>query len=455
VSLTERSACALAAAIRVGELSPVEVLEAFIARIEQLNPELNAIVATRFDEARAEAAEAERAVAAGGPLPPLHGVPATVKEAIAVAGMPQTNGSLLTADVVATEDAAAVANLRAAGAIIMGVTNVPEFCGYYDTDNLVYGRTRSPHDPDRTSGGSSGGESAALAAGLSPLGIGTDIGSSIRQPACWTGVYGLKPTRGLVPQAGHAGYGAPPSVQLFAAIGPMTRYAGDMATALAALAGQPLAPELSGHRRVAVFEDDGLQPVARACRDAVRRAAAALADNGRDVVDAVPPAAADVRRCYDLMLVTEASQLVPQQVGDRVGELSPYGRNLYDGIASFTPDLETYVRAASRLADLQDDVDRWLEDHPIVVCPVTPVPPFVASRGITDVDGEELRPGGKLTLATWANALGLPAVSVPAGRDASGLPLGVQVVGRRGRDADVIGVACELEPALGGWVRPR
>ena len=167
-------------------------------------------------------------MAAGGALPPLHGVPVTVKEAIAVAGLPQTNGSLLTADVVAPRDARAVANLRAAGAVVMGVTNVPEFCGYYDTDNRVYGRTVNPHDHEHTSGGSSGGESAALAASLSPLGVGSDIGSSVRQPACWTGVYGMKPTRGLVPLAGHAGFGVPPAWQMFAAIGPMTRYAGDL-----------------------------------------------------------------------------------------------------------------------------------------------------------------------------------------------------------------------------------
>jgi Asp-tRNA(Asn)/Glu-tRNA(Gln) amidotransferase A subunit family amidase len=454
MNVTELSATGLAAGIRSGELSPVAVLEAFIERIERLNPELNAVVATRFDEARSEAAAAERAVEAGDPLPPLHGVPVTIKEAIAVAGLPQTNGSLLTADVVPSRDAQAVANLRAAGAVVMGVTNVPEFCGWYDTDNRVYGRTLNPHDHARTSGGSSGGESAALAAGLTPLGVGSDIGSSIRQPASWTGVFGLKPTRGFVPLDGHAGYGTPPSVQLFAAIGPLTRYAGDLAPALEALAGRPPAPALPGPRRVAVFEDDGLQPVARACRDAVRSAAAALADAGDDLVDAAPPAPQEIRGAYDLMLVTEASQLVPELVGERQADLSPYGQRMYDGITSFTPDLQRYVRAAARLGELQDETDRWLDDHPIVLCPVTPVLAPVAAEGITEADGEPMHPGGKLTLSTWANALGLPAASVPAGRDESGLPRAVQVVGRRGRDADVIAVARVLEDALGGWIRP-
>ena len=157
---------------------------------------------------------------------------------------------------------------------------------------------------------------------------------------------------------------------------------------------------------------------------------------------------------YDLMLVTEASQLVPELVGERLADLSPYGRQMYDGIAGFRPDLQQYVRAAARLGELQDETDRWLDEHPIVLCPVTPVTAPLAAEGLTDADGEPMRPGGKLTLATWANALGLPAASVPAGRDNAGMPVGVQVVGRRGRDADVIAVARELEPALGGWVRP-
>ncbi len=127
---------------------------------------------------------------------------------------------------------------------------------------------------------------------------------------------------------------------------------------------------------------------------------------------------------------------------------------MYEGVTSFPPDLERYVKAGAALAELQDATDEWLDDHPIAICPVTPVTAPVAGEGITNADGEEMLPGGKLTLSTWANALGLPAVSVPAGRDDSRLPVGVQVVGRRGRDADVIAVACELESALGGWVRP-
>jgi Asp-tRNA(Asn)/Glu-tRNA(Gln) amidotransferase A subunit family amidase len=455
VTITDRSALDLAAAIRSGELSPVEVVDAFLERIDERNPELNAIVVLRADEARAEAREAERAVAAGAPLPALHGVPVTVKEAIEVAGLPWTNGSLLTADAIGVRDAPCVANLRAAGAIVLGKTNVPEFCCYYDTDCLVYGRTANPHDTAHTSGGSSGGESAALAAGLSALGVGSDIGSSIRQPASWTGVYGLKPSRGLVSLAGHAGFGLPPAWQMFAAIGPMTRFAEDLEPALEAMTGRPLAPAVPGPRRVAAFEEDGLQPVANACREAVRRAAAALADSRNEVVESAPASLGDIRHAYDTMLITEASQRMPALVGDRAGDLSPYGRKFYDALAQFPADLGGYLTAASRLAELQNETDAWLERHPIVLCPVAPVTAPLAAEGITDADGEPMLPGGKLTLSTWTNALGLPSASVPAGRDDRGLPVSVQVVGRRGGDADVIAVARELEPALGGSVRPR
>jgi len=454
VTISERSAEDLASAIRSRELSSAEVVDAFLERIAERNPALNAIVVLREDDARAAAREADRAVAAGGPLPALHGVPVTIKEAIEVAGMPWTNGSLLTADAVGARDAPCVAHLRAAGAIVLGKTNVPEFCCWYDTDCLVYGRTVSPHDPARTSGGSSGGESAALAAGLTPLGVGSDIGSSIRQPAAWTGVYGLKPSRGLVSLAGHAGFGLPPAWQMFAAIGPMTRFARDIGPALEAMTGRALAPVVPGARRVAVFEDDGLQPVARACRQAVHRAASVLAGAGHEIVESSPPGLGDVRRAYDTMLATEASQLLPSLVGDRVDELSSYGRKFYDALARFPADLGDYLDASNRLAVLQDEADAWLERHPIVLCPVAPVTAPLAAEGITDADGEPMLPGGKLTLSTWTNALGLPSASVPAGRDDTGLPVAVQVVGCRGGDADVIAVARELEPALGGWVRP-
>ena len=336
----------LAALMRDGEVSSTEVVEAFIARIESVDPLLNAVVAPRFDEARREAREADRTRAAGAALPALHGLPFTAKEAIAFGGLPWTNGSRATATRIADRDAGAIRNVRAAGGIFLGGTNVPEFCAFYDTDNDVYGRTCNPHDLERSPGGSSGGESAALAACMTPLGVGSDLGSSIRQPACWTGVFGLKPSRDLVPIDGHAGFGLPPAWRLFAVIGPMARSADDLELGLAALAGHALAPAAPGPLRVAVFEEDGLQPVAAVCRDAVRRAAAALASGGHEVVDAAPPAQAEVRRAYDTMLVTEPAVAGVATAADPA-LLSRYGRMAVGGLDRFRPDLAPTSPAAS------------------------------------------------------------------------------------------------------------
>jgi aspartyl-tRNA(Asn)/glutamyl-tRNA(Gln) amidotransferase subunit A len=461
--LADLGAAALAAAIHAREASAEEVARALAARIEDRDAALNAVVARRLDEAVAEARAADAALAAGQPPGPLHGVPVTVKEAIAVAGMPLTNGSRLYGDRRADGDAASVRRLRAAGAIVLGVTNVPEFCAWYDTDNDVYGRTANPHDHARSPGGSSGGESAAAAACLSPLGLGSDIGSSIRQPAAWTGVLGLKPSRGLVPADGHAdfgdpqgdaGFGEPVGLVRFATVGPLARAVADLELALPVLAGHALPAPAAGPLRVAVYEEDGLQPVARACRAAVRRAAAALADAGHTVVDAVPPNLAETRRIYEHLLVTELRTLAWPTVAGRQDELSDYGRRAFADIDQFTPDLGAYRASGVRLDELEAAADAWHAEHPIALCPVVPVPAPVASAGLVDVEGEPFRPGGKLTLCTYANTFGLPAVSVPCGRDRDGLPLAVQVLGRRGADADVLAVARTLESALGGAVTP-
>jgi amidase len=221
------------------------------------------------------------------------------------------------------------------------------------------------------------------------------------------------------------------------------------------MAGLPIAAPGPGPFRVAVHEEDGLQPVASACRAAVRRAADALAAHGHELVDAAPPAAAEVRAAYDTMLMTEAAQLGPWEAAERSDELSRYGRGFMEMARSVQPDLGRYLEAAKRPYELETEADAWLERHPLVLCPVTIVSAPRAADGITTVDGEPARPGGKMTLCTWASAFGLPAASVPAGRDDAGLPLAVQVTGRRGHDLEVLAVAQAFEEALGGWVDPR
>jgi Asp-tRNA(Asn)/Glu-tRNA(Gln) amidotransferase A subunit family amidase len=455
VNPTRLPAHALAAAIRRRELGPEEVVDAYAARIEALDEVLNAFVDLRLADARVEARALDAALRHGEEVGPLAGVPFSAKEAIASAGLSYANGSRLRAGRRAPADAGAVARLRAAGAIQLGVTNVSEFCAHYDTDNLLHGRTANPHDPARTPGGSSGGEAAAVAAGLSALGLGSDLGSSIRQPAAWCGVFGLRPSRGAVSSAGHDGFGLSPAFRYFGTIGPLGRSAADLELALPVIAHRPLPGACVRRLRVAVYEEDGLQPVAAACRAAVREAAASLAAAGHELVEAAPPAASAARRVFDTMLVAELRTLALPELEGREDQLSPPLRALVDDLRRFPADLHGYLDAAREREALEQVVDAWFEATPIALCPAVPVPAPIAAEGIVLIDGQPARPGGKMTLATYANVFGLPSVSVPAGRDADGLPLAVLVTGRRDRDCDVLAVARTLEEALGGWVDPE
>ena len=332
--LAKSSAAWIAEAIRRREVSPVEVLDAYVERIESLNPSLNALVVPRLEQAREEAQAAERAVDSGQELGPLHGVPFTVKEAIEVAGMACTDGSRLFEGNVSSEDAVVVENLRAAGAILLGKTNVSELCAFYDSVNLVYGATRNPHDDTRSAGGSSGGEGAAVAAAMTGFGVGSDIAGSIRIPSSWDGVFGLKPGRGVTSTIGHFPPEAGPSIQLMAETGPMARYVEDLELVLTAMgranARDPdvvpgaFRPVADAKARVAMFEDDGTQAVAAVCRDAVRRAADALSAAGYEVVEERPPNQPEVREAFDRLFFTDLAVLTLPEIEGRDVELMPY-----------------------------------------------------------------------------------------------------------------------------------
>src|SRR5271166_6577174 len=229
-------AVSMAAQIRGKKLSPVELVEAHLARIEKLNPKLNAFVQVDADGARRQAVKAEKAVLRGEELGPLHGVPVSIKSSIDVAGHLCEAGTRLRAGRVATEDAPLVSRLRAAGAVILGVTNTPELLMAWETDNLLYGRTNNPWDLSRTAGGSSGGEAAAIAAGLSAGGVGSDGGGSIRVPAHFCGICGLKPTPGRIPSTGHFPKAGGPFA-LLGVVGPMARTVEDLRTLFEVMAG--------------------------------------------------------------------------------------------------------------------------------------------------------------------------------------------------------------------------
>ena len=450
-ALVEQPATWMAAAVRSREVSAVELFEAHAERIAERDPQINALVLPRLDEARAEAVAADAAPAED--RGPLHGVPFTCKDPFPVAGMRAPNGSKLLADYVSDADCAPVAAMRAAGAILLGKTNVSEFASWWDSVNPLFGATANPHDVTRTAGGSSGGEAAALASCMSPLGLGSDLGGSIRNPCHFCGVFGLKPGRDVVPFAEHAPLPAGPGIRLMVVSGPMARTAADLELALGVLAGREL-PRAERPARIAVFEEDGLQPVSRDCRAAVRRVADALA--GHEVVEAAPPNAAEVRGALDLILGTELATALPAVIGSRLDELSPYLQEMIAEASGFTPALAPYLDASARLARCEGEADAWFAEHPVAVCPAAPeVAPPLGGAWSQEIDGVPMRRGGKLTLATYASALGLPAVCVPVMRaETSGLPVGVQLIGARGSELTLLSLAAELESALGGWLAP-
>ena len=468
------SARELARRIREGAISSVEVVERHIARIEEVNPRLNAVVRDRFALARLEAKHADDRVrtAAGGELPPLLGVPCTIKESISLQGMPHTCGVVARAGRVASEDAPPVARLRAAGAIPLGVTNTPELTAHVATFNRVYGRTHNAYDDGHSAGGSSGGEAAIVATGGSPFGIGTDFGGSIRVPAFCNGVFGHKPSGGLVPGTGQYPEYSGAHCRINTT-GPITRRAEDLMPLLRILAGPDGTDpgctrfELGdpdrvdpSRLRVLVIEGDGRRPpVVRELREAQQRAAYALARRGAEVeMGSLPGLRASLPMTVGVVL--EAGCPIPADLGE--GRPVPLGRELIR-LALRRSDhdlppllLSAAARLASRFPDwlrrnaeraraFRSELEARLGDEGVLLYPMAQGP---APRH------------GSLSSARFRftglfNALELPSTQVPLGLGRAGLPLGVQVVAARGRDHVAIAAALELETALGGWVPPE
>ena len=344
--LVKASATWMAQAIRRREVSAVELFDAHAARIAERDPRVNALVFPRLPEARAEAVEADAALARGDHLGPLHGVPFTAKEVIAVAGMPAPNGSRLFATTSRRRTPCRCAACATPARILLGKTNVPEFCSHWDTYNELFGATVNPHDPTRSAGGSSGGEAAALASAMTPLGLGSDLGGSIRAPCHFCGLFGLKPGRDTVPWADHHPMVSGPGPRMMGSVGPMARCVDDLELALAVLA--PLEPAVGAPTAVAVFEEDGLQPVSAACRAAVRQAAAALGDAGHDIVEARPPGQAAVRSAFDVALVAEAAAGLLPGVDGREDELSPPIRGIVDALRGYRARARALPRGLRR-----------------------------------------------------------------------------------------------------------
>jgi Asp-tRNA(Asn)/Glu-tRNA(Gln) amidotransferase A subunit family amidase len=463
--LVKKSVTEMARAVREREVSPVELVEAHMERAEAVNPAINAIVLPRFEEALEEARAAERAVSNGSDLGPLHGVPYTAKECIEVAGMPCCDASRIFEGNISTQDAVVVESLRDAGAILLGKTNIPEFAFHYDSNNLVYGATLNPHDRSRSVGGSSGGEGAALASGMSAFGIGSDYGGSIRVPCHFCGVVGIKPGRDVVPYTGHFPPQHPVSIMRWSMIGPMARYVEDLELLLPIFARPNLArasdiiPRSFGHVEadglpVAAFEADGLAPVDESCRRAVQMAADALREDGHEVVEERPPLQAEVRDAFFAVALAETAAMLRPFIGDRLGELSPQIARVIGATEEADLGLAHYLGRMVQVTELEHVVYEWLERHPIAISPIASLPAFPVGTETLTIDGQEYEEIDLFSLSTYVNAMALPAAAVPITRSEDGLPVAVQVIGRRGREMEVMAVAKKLERAFGGWMDP-
>jgi amidase len=469
----------LVAALAARQVSAAELTDQAIARIEALDGKLNAVVVRNFDKAR-EAAKAADAALARGERKPLLGVPMTVKEAFNVAGLPSTWGIASAKGRPVADDAATVERLKAAGAIILGKTNVPLMLNDWQSYNDVYGTTNNPWDVTRTPGGSSGGAAAALAAGFVPLELGSDLGGSLRLPAHFCGVFAHKPTHGLVPSRGHIPPGATalPIEPDLAVVGPMARSAEDLALALDVLAG-PDGPLATAYRldlpkprhaslkeyRVLVLDVHPMLPTSAAVRAAVGRLAEDLAKAGATVArtSRLMPGLEALTRTYFTLLYSFVGADVPIETYKRVQQLSAAAADSADfdsfiwrGITLSHRDWVAADRArngiAARFRALFGEFD-------VIVCPVAPTAAFPHDHSEQrtrrlDIDGTSYPYGHQLVWAGIATLTGQPSTAVPIGRSPEGLPIGAQIVGPFLEDRTTLHFAALIEREFGGFVAP-
>lgn len=457
------SAVELAARIRRRDLSPVEVTQAVLDRIAQVDGRLNAFVQVHADRAMEHARRAEHAVVTRASLGPLHGVPLSIKDNFWTAGERTTYGSRLMAKFVSPEDAPSVARLRASGAIVVGRTNLPEFAWRGSTDNRLFGETRNPWDLTRTPGGSTGGGAAAVAAGLGPLALGSDGAGSIRIPASFCGLVGLKPTFGRVPL-----YPAAGGHELNAHVCPLARTVRDVALMMNVIAKHdrrdPFAlPDdgvdylaacdrpLDASARIAWSADLGFAPVEAETRDIAAAAARAFAGAGLTVDEATPDLgdpAWILRTLYGGAQAGAHAARPPEEKAEMDQDLVAYAE------ASAGVTMVEHVKAVAARQTMVDALRRFFERYDLLLTPTLCLPAFpLGIVGPREVAGREVTHLG-WTLCYPFNYSGQPAISVPAGWTASGLPVGLQIIGRRLEDALVLHAAATFEQ-LRPWAARR
>ncbi len=458
-ALIYRSAAEIANLVRSREVSATEVVKAHLDRIEQFNPSLNAI--THVDVAGA-LDQASRV--SGGRLA---GVPLTIKSSINVEGLRCECGSRFRRGYVAERDGTLVSRLRAEGAVILGTTNTPDMLMAYESDNYLYGRTNNPWDLDRTAGGSSGGESAAIAAGLSVGGFGSDGGGSIRVPAHYTGICGLKPTPGLIPRTGHWPPCIGPSAHL-GLVGPMAREAADLQLLLEVTAGPerhdpssapvPVArpdEEAIAGTKIGWYVEDGVSPVTPETRAAVHAAAHALEAAGFNVAHVEPQGLPEMIDCWKTLFQVAGATLTRPLIEGREDDLHPLSRLLFaDAAAERSMTYRDFLNAWVDRDRLRAKFLEVMEDRQVLICPTASVPAPLHGEHEWEVDGVKAFYPGVFSYCQAFNLASNPALVVPVGQSPEGLPIGVQLVGRHFEDPLILALASKLQTALGEWRQP-
>jgi aspartyl-tRNA(Asn)/glutamyl-tRNA(Gln) amidotransferase subunit A len=455
VALHYEDAATLAALIASKQVSSREVVQAHLDRIADVNPKINAIVTLLADDALRAADGADKAVASRAELGPLHGVPFSIKDSLDTAGIPTQRGTKLFAGFKPEVDATAVARFKAAGGIPIAKTNLPEFSAWTETDNLVTGRTNNPWSPDRTAGGSSGGESAAIAVGMSPIGIGSDVAISVRGPAAFTGIAALKATHGRIPYTGHF----PTVASAWWHVGPMARTVNDVALGYSLLSGPDGidgyaiyakdvdfdTTRIAGQAiRVGWVSDDAFAPVDPEITAAVAAAAALLADAGCKVEQVGAPFLKDADGLATLLTLVY-SELTPYFKALAAGREDELFSTSADIVAMQDPTFEQTSAARGKMEVLRSAFAGYFRNYDVLLCPVTPVTatphgaPELAVNGVT-------APWTHVAAATSPfNLTGLPAVSVPYAFSSEGLPIGIQLVSKWFNESTILRLGTLLE----------
>jgi len=448
-----RDATELARLIRTKQLSPVEVVEAHLGRITAVNPKVNAVVTLMGEAALKDAKAAEKAVLNGDLLGPLHGVPFSIKDALDTAGVLTQRGSKLFAGNIPDRDATSVARFKAAGGIPLMKTNLPEFSAWTETDNLVTGRSNNPWNLERTPGGSSGGESAAIAAGMSPIGIGSDVAISVRGPAAFTGIAALKATHGRIPYTGHY----PTVTSHWWHVGPMARTVRDVALGYSILRGpdgidgyavHPRNADSSDNSnagrpiRVGWVSDAAFGPVDPEITAAVKAAAAQLADLGCDVEKVTLPFLGDPLSTLMTVVYGEIVPYVKALAAGRESELHEIGKGI---VGMDNPSFADFIAAEAKAEALRSAFAGYFQRYDVLLCPVNPMTATPHGAQELIVNGEKVSWMHVMRATSPFNVTGLPALSVPYGFSPESLPINIQLVAKWLDEATILRLGALLE----------